>query len=148
MIGSADRSADPNRHDPVAGDLRLIVTQIDGKVRAVLYRPVAPNTSGLDAVVFGSPIGKAPFDSVTDVSDKVTLTAHGGDFELAVPFAALGMTPPAPGTQILGDIGLLRGDGAQTTQRLYWNNQDTGMVSDVPSEARLRPGNWGLWRFE
>lgn len=42
-------------------------------------------------------------------------------------------------------IGLLRGDAVQTTRCLYWNNQATQMVTDVPSEARLSPGNWGEW---
>jgi hypothetical protein len=148
MIG-ADPSADPRRHEPVVGDLRLLVTLVNGKPRAVLYRAVAPTAPSGDGVLFGSPIGQVHFDQVTDVSNRVTLTSDGnGDFEIAVPLALLGLTGLHSGAELLGDIGLLRGDGAQTTQRLYWNNQDTGMVSDVPSEARLRPANWGLWRFK
>ena len=53
-----------------------------------------------------------------------------------------------PGDEILGDLGLLRGNAGQTTQRLYWNNQNAQIVSDVPSEARLSPGNWGLWQIK
>jgi hypothetical protein len=46
-----------------------------------------------------------------------------------------------------GDIGILRGTGAITTQRLYWNNLNTSIATDIPSEARLQPGNWGLWKL-
>jgi sugar lactone lactonase YvrE len=148
MLGLAEK-ADPRRSEPAAGDIRLLVTQINGKTRAVLYCAVAPDAPAAQAVLFSSPIGQAHFDQVLDVTDRVMLKAGGrGDFEIAVPLSTLGLALPQSGQELLGDIGLLRGDGAQTTQRLYWNNQETGMVSDVPTEARLRPANWGLWRFE
>jgi hypothetical protein len=145
MIGNP--AADSHRSAPAAGDLRLLVTQVNDKTRAVLYRPIAPEAPKTEAVVFDSPIGRAHFDQVADISDQVTLAASGtGDFEISVPLAALGLSAPAVGQEFAGDIGLLRGDGAQTIQRLYWNNQDTGLVSDVPGEARLQPGNWGVWK--
>jgi hypothetical protein len=145
MIGNPE--ADHRRRLPEAGDLRLLITRVEGKTRAVLYRPVAPEAPPGAAVVFDSPIGRASFDQVEDISGKVTLAASGtGDFKISVPLAALGLMAPAAGQEFVGDIGLLRGDGAQTTQRLYWNNQDTEMVSDVPGEARLQPGNWGIWK--
>lgn len=68
------------------------------------------------------------------------------DRESLVPLGVLGLRPEKD-VEILGDLGILRGDGAQTTRRIYWNNLDTGLVSDLPSEARLRPSNWGIWRF-
>jgi hypothetical protein len=34
-----------------------------------------------------------------------------------------------------------------TTQRLYWNNLDTAICSDIPSEAKLVPENWARWRI-
>ena len=40
----------------------------------------------------------------------------------------------------LGDLGVPRGQSGQTVQRIYWNNLDTLLVSDLPSEARLQPG--------
>ena len=92
---------------------------------------------------------QAHFDQVLDVTGRVTLKSDGrGAYEIAAPLSLLGLTAPQSGEELPGDLGLLRGDGAQTTQRVYWNNQETGMVSDVPTEARLRPANWGLWRFE
>ena len=49
---------------------------------------------------------------------------------------------------IKADIGVLRGDGMQTTQRVYWSNKGTAITSDVPSEAMLTPNLWGKWVFE
>ncbi len=42
---------------------------------------------------------------------------------------------------------VLRGNRSQTIQRQYWNNLNTAFVSDVPSEARLQPRNWGIWKL-
>ena len=47
-----------------------------------------------------------------------------------------------------GDIGVLVGNGVETSARLYWANDSAGIVSDIPSEAKLVPANWGLWRFQ
>ena len=146
MIG-ADPHADPRRQAPVPGDERLLVTQEAERTRAVLYRAVVPGTTASARVEFASPVGRVDFDQVADVSDQVRLARHGGDVEFSVPLAVLGLSAHS-GDEILGDLGLLRGYAGQTTQRLYWNNQDAQIVSDVPSEARLSPGNWGLWKFQ
>jgi hypothetical protein len=146
MIGTNPK-ADPDRKTPVAGDLRLLVTQVQGKTKAILYRQVVPGTPDAKKVPFSAPWHSINFDSVTDVSDKVQLAADKtGDYEISVPLALLGLNP-TDGTRIKGDIGILRGDGTQTTQRVYWNNKATAIVSDVPSEAELTPALWGIWEF-
>jgi hypothetical protein len=55
---------------------------------------------------------------------------------------------PLTGIRIKGDIGILRGYGKQTIQRIYWANKATAMVSDVRSEAELTPKLWGTWEFD
>jgi hypothetical protein len=107
---------------------------------------VAPDAPKGRDVLYQSPIGRVHFDEVADISGSVVLAGHDGVFEFSVPLGVLGLRPEK-GAEILGDLGILRGDGAQTTRRIYWNNLDTGLVSDLPSEARLRPTNWGVWRF-
>jgi hypothetical protein len=129
------------------GDLRLVVTRVSGQTRAVLYRVAVPGASGNRRVQFESPVGKVVFDEVRDVSDQVRLAGQGGNYELAVPLALLGLTVE-PRREVLGDIGLLRGNGQETVQRVYWNNKGAQIVSDLPSEARLEPVNWGVWRFD
>jgi hypothetical protein len=96
------------------------------------------------------------FDDVEDVSQYLQLTKgtaatstnndSAGDFEFSMPLGVLGLKP-TPGTTLRGDIGLLRGDGLRTTQRVYWFNKATGLVSDLPSEAELTPQLWGTMKF-
>ena len=155
MIGT-NPSAKADRTSPVAGDIRLTVTQVKDpsdkkgvavKTFAVLYRPVAPGTK-TEKVAFSSPWRTINFDSVEDISDKVQLVTDGkGNYEISVPLDVLGLVPK-PGMRIKGDIGVLRGDGTQTVARTYWSNKSTSIVSDVPSEAELTPGVWGIWEFK
>ena len=143
MIG-ANASADANRREPVAGDERLLVTIVKGKPLALLYRAVVPGTK--EPVPFSSPWRTIKIDRVDDLSDQVTLAGADGNYELSVPLAALGLTP-TPGLALKGDIGILRGNGFQTMQRVYWSNKATGITADVPSEAELTPQLWGRWEF-
>ncbi len=130
----------------VEGGERLLVTVVKGKTLAVLYRPHAPGGKS-EPIAFSSPWRTIKMDRVEDVSDKVNLTADGeGDYEISAPLALLNLAPKA-GTTIKGDIGILRGNGFQTLQRVYWSNKATGIVADVPSEAELTPVLWGAWQF-
>jgi hypothetical protein len=145
MIG-ADPAADPKRRDPAAGDLRLLVTLVKGKPVVVLYRPVVPGTK--EPVPFSSPWRTVKIDAVDDVTSQVQFAAgKEGQYEMSIPLAALGLKPKA-GQGVQGDIGILRGDGMQTLQRVYWQNKATGITSDVPSEAALTPALWGRWQFK
>jgi hypothetical protein len=147
MIG-ADPSADPKRRSPVAGDLRLLVTQVKGQPRALIYRPVVPGAPAERKVPFSSPSRTLVFDQVEEVSDQVKLAGDGkGNYEISISLSVLRLKPQ-PGMRIRGDMGILRGDGSQTLSRLYWSNKATGIVSDVPSEAELLPSLWGAWEFQ
>ncbi len=143
MLGT-DANADPQRTAPVAGDLRLLVTQVKGKTRAVLYRAVVPGA--LNPVPFSSPLRTISFDEVRDVSDQVQLAGKNGNYEFSIPLSVLGLRPRA-GETLSGDIGVLRGNGFETTARVYWSNKATSIVSDVPSEAQLTPQLWGKLEF-
>jgi hypothetical protein len=136
--------------DALPGGERLLVARVKGKTTAVLYRPRVPGTA-TEPVPFGSPLRTVTFDRVDDVSPEVQLASHtekdkdGRDvstiYELSVPLALLGLLP-TPAT-LRGDIGLLRGNGFTTMQRVYWYNKATSLVSDIPSEAELLPKLWG-----
>lgn len=155
MIGT-DSSADPKRREPVAGDRRLLISQVKGKTVAVLYEPVSPGSTA-EPVVFGSPLRSIRFARVDVVSDDVALAVRKtpnlkkdssgklveATYELSVPLALLRFTPKA-GASYKFDIGVLRGDGAQTLQRAYWSNKASGLVADIPSEAELTPALWGV----
>jgi len=146
MIGT-NSSSDPQRKTPVAGDVRLLVTLIKGKPKALLYRAVVPGTKAADQVPFSSPSRTITLDNVQDITSQVEFAAgNNGDFEISVPLSLLNLKPVA-GMSVKGDIGILRGDGMQTLSRVYWSNKATAIVSDVPSEAEFTPNLWGMWKF-
>jgi len=143
LVLGADPAADPKREKPAAGDVRLIVTRSKDKTVAALYRAVVPGTS--NPLPFSSPWRTVTIDRVDDVSADVKLASEkGGLYELSIPLATLGLKP---GREIRGDVGLLRGNGFQTLQRVYWQNKATGLTADVPGEAMLTPRLWGRWVF-
>ena len=139
MLGT-NPDADPHRQLPVAGDIRLLVTRINGSAKAMLYRAVSDGTGG--QAMFSSPLRTVTFGDVRDVSAVVDLAGTNGNFEYRIPLAALGLDD-LPGSTLSGDLGVLRGAGGVTVQRTYWQNKAAGLVSDIPSEAELQPGLWG-----
>jgi hypothetical protein len=150
MLGT-DPKANDKRVNPVEGDLRLLVTIVKNKPLALLYKPVVPGTK--ESVPFASPWRTITIDRVDTVSDKLQLAgdkmqpnSNTSNFEFSIPLETLGLKVE-PGMVIKGDIGLLRGNGFQTLQRVYWANKATGITADVPSEAMLTPQLWGKWQF-
>ena len=61
-----------------------------------------------------------------------------------IPLTDLGIDPAKP-IDLKGIIGVIFSDpsGTNRASRLYWHSKSTGLVSDVPSEAKLTPANWG-----
>lgn len=129
------------------GGERLLVTMLRGKPTAVLYRLKVPGTPPERRVAFSSPTRTVVFDAVEDVSRHVELASENGHFEFSFSLRQLGLDPK-PGKSIRADLGVLRGRQGQTTERAYWSNQATAIVTDVPSEAQLVPNAWGQWRFQ
>lgn len=146
MIG-ADPKADPKRTKAAGGDLRLLVTIVKDKPLALLYRAVVPGTEDKARVPFSSPWRTIHFDRVDDVTAQLQFAAKDGTFEFSIPLATLGLLAES-GVTLKGDLGVLRGSGSETTQRVYWSNKATGITADVPSEAELTPQLWGSFRFE
>lgn len=144
-----------------AGDKRLLLALAPGgkKMLAALFEPVVPGTKPEAKIPFSSPWRTITFDKVEDIAAKVKLARKtvsekdaAGDvlrveqIEASIPLSLLGITPRV-GLTLRGDVGILRGQGSETTQRLYWSNKQTGLMSDVPGEAMLSPGSWGEWQF-
>ena len=154
MIGAA--GADPERSRPVAGDLRLLVNRVNVKPVGVLYRPV-DSVAKTKPIQYTSAVRSVRIDSVEDISADVQLAYDAvkdeqgrileATYEFSVPLSRLGLHP-VDGQRIKGDLGILRGDGVKTLQRLYWSHKASGLVSDTPSEAELTPHLWGTFTFK
>ncbi|RYD82496.1 MAG: hypothetical protein EOP84_09310 [Verrucomicrobiaceae bacterium] len=135
--------------ESIAGGLRLLVSEVDGKPVAVVFQPKDPQRTG-EPVEYTSNIGTqktVKMDRVELVTDQVELGSDGkGNYELSVPWSVLRLNAPPQG-KLRGDLGLLRGNGTQTLQRVYWRNKASGIVSDLASEAELEPKRWGEVEF-
>ncbi|MBM4038219.1 MAG: hypothetical protein FJ290_06855 [Planctomycetes bacterium] len=165
---------------PRAGDLRLLITELDGKPRAVLYRPVSvvggaslprdPSSRAGDGPPTRPGPAKRPFtfdafegagrpNAVTmdevrladEVKAAIAKGSGGYLVEAAIPWALLGVVGGASLPRAEGriDFGVLFSDprGTATALRACWHNRDTNITSDIPTEARLQPANWGAFRL-
>jgi hypothetical protein len=140
-----DPGADPKRADAVPGDLRLVISVLDGKPAAVLYRW---KTAGEKRPqTFTCPWRQYTVEDVR-VLDDATVTinrrADGYAVEAAVPLATLGFDPQ-PGKTYRLDLGAIFSDatGTNRAMRMYWANKATGLVNDVPGEIMPAPNLWG-----
>ncbi len=132
-----------------AGDMRLLITQFEGKTTAVLYRPISTvkQPENFDAFEGAGRDNTVRMDEVrlaTEVTAKITTRADGYLVEAVIPWSLIGATPKADSTY-RADFGVLFSDptGQTTAVRSYWSNKDTNIVVDIPTEAKLQPGNWG-----
>jgi len=143
---------DPKRSDAAEGDIRLSFTMVGGRPAAILYDYVVPGTPKEARLPFSSPWRTLYMDRVAILAEaKVAVERKGDRFvlEAAVPLAALHLDP-AKTPIIRGDVGRVLSDqtGTRAVDRVYWANQNTKIMSDVPSEARLQPNLWGTLEFE
>ncbi|MCH7725454.1 MAG: hypothetical protein IH991_03070 [Planctomycetes bacterium] len=149
MIG-ADANAHPKRKQPVAGDMRLLLTRAEGKPSAVLYRAISPDAPADRGWSVSTPAGgTTKFDEVIELRN-VKMAYSGNDnfymLEAAIPLKQLGIRP-LPGLLLKMDWGVISTDGYKTTGRNYWADRTAVGVTDEPTEARLAPDLWGTIRF-
>jgi hypothetical protein len=147
----ADTAADPRRAKPVPGDVRVLFSVMDGQPVCVVYEAVVRDGERAPRM-FTSPTGAEPFDRVALVKDaQVAIVVKGDGYvvEAAVPLAAVKFAPK-PQALHRGDVGVILADsgGSRNVLRVDYANKDTAIVNDIPSEARLEPGKWGIVRVE
>ncbi len=138
--------AGANRKQPWAGDIRIAIAPSEDGAIVMLYQPVVDGHTG-PRELFVSPVGRvemARVERIVDAKVAVAITADGYDLEAAIPLDKLGWEFPVSRTT-RGDVGILFSDdtGTKCMLRRYWSNRNTNMVADLPSEARLQPGEWG-----
>jgi hypothetical protein len=133
---------------PGRGPIRLLGAPIGGKPTAVYWQAEAETKENATTYMVGNnPENAADFDVVKRLDD-VTVKAETGlnayTALIRVPLRNMGLDPKA-GAKLTGQVGVIFSDpsGKNRAARLYWHNKNTGLVSDVPSEARLTPAEWG-----
>ncbi|MBA4191356.1 MAG: hypothetical protein C0467_25530 [Planctomycetaceae bacterium] len=151
MLGT-DPAADGTRQGPTRGDVRVLITVVDGKPQVVLYQAVAPGGAAGDAWETSTPAaGTTKFDRVVRFPEAVVavrLTNGGGyTVEAVLPLATLGLKP-ADGVHLRFDWGVQStDDGASAKRRAYWSNVLANGTTDEAIEARLEPHLWGTLAF-
>jgi len=141
-----------DKAEPVEGDQRIVIANLNGKPTAVLMRPFDRKAAKTEGVNYHSPVTDKFFARVKLLERaKITVEAGGGKYvvEAVIPWNDLNMEPQQ-GMSIRGDVGFILSDAAGTTNtaRVYWSNKDTNLVSDLPFEAWLKPAQWAIMRFE
>ncbi len=147
-----DPAAPPARRTAAPGDIRLSIAPFNGTPLAVLYRYRLTDKSGANPVEFASPWRSERVDDLRRLEGaalKVQIMEGGYRLEAAIPLADLNLNLNQP-LSLRGDFGVIYGDrqGTVNLSRIYWSNQATGLVNDVPGETMLAPELWGAIKFE
>jgi hypothetical protein len=133
---------------PGRGAIRLFTAPLAGKPVAAYWQAKAEAAdNAVTYMVANNPANAASFDLVKRIDNATVKTAVGFNAYtvlVRVPLAELGLNA-ALGQDVKGQAGVIYSDpsGTRRAARLYWHNKNTGLVSDVPSEARLEPRHWG-----
>ncbi len=150
---ACDINLSPSRNSGAAvdGDLRVVMSVMDGEGVAVLMKQVSSAIKKPQS--YTSPVMTLPFDYVAIMEDAevaIGKDEQNGSYvlEAKLPLSSLGLNIKA-GDSITGDVGIIVSDesGTYNKARVYYYNKHTGLVSDMPSEARLYPEEWGKVTF-
>lgn len=129
------------------GDVRVLVGPISGQTRALVMREKASGAAAEAKRTYSSPVSTRVFDSVVldgRVKTSASMTGNGVRVVAEIPWAIVG-AKGASGVALKGDVGFLSSDaaGEHTMLRTYFFSKNTGLVSDIPMEAKLMCESWG-----
>ncbi|NNM88179.1 MAG: hypothetical protein HKL95_06640, partial [Phycisphaerae bacterium] len=140
MLGT-NPHANVHRRKAGLGDIRLLLSVFQGKPIAVLYKPVTRHPKHPVTLL------AATIDQIKQLTNaKVAYHRYKGYYTLTarVPLADLGLVHNT-GQTLRGDVGVIYADqtGRNRILRLYYYNHHTKIISDLTTEATLRPRYWG-----
>jgi hypothetical protein len=138
---------------PVDGDFRLLAAPFGDGAAAVLMRQISSAAPAGAAYEYSSPVTTVRFAEVRRLAEVPAVKRDADGYvtvRLDVPWASLGMSAPAPDAMMRGDAGFIlsNADGTLDAARIYRSNKNTGLVSDMPGEARLEPRGWSEVKFK
>lgn len=133
---------------PGRGPIRLLAAAVGGKPTAIYWQEKAEAEENAMTYAVGNNVANATKFAVVRRLDKATVQVDKSfnvyTCLVTVPLSDLGLSP-AGAEGLTGVVGVVYSNpaGDNRASRLYWHNKKTGLVSDVPSEARLTPKEWG-----
>ncbi|WAC19503.1 hypothetical protein OVA24_19955 [Luteolibacter sp. SL250] len=138
---------------PGRGPIRILGATVSGKDTVAYWqrkadKPENPTTY----VVSNNEANAQQFDVVKRLPDaklSVKPGMRGYSALMTIPLSDLGIDP-TQAADLKGIIGVIFSDpsGTNRAARLYWHSKSTGLVSDVPSESKLTPSQWGPVRLQ
>jgi len=138
---------------PGRGPVRVLGASTGGKDNVVYWQAKADKKDNATTyVVANNEANAQSFDVVKRLPSAkiaVAIGNRGYSVLLRIPLQDLGIDPTKV-ADIKGITGVIFSDpsGTNRASRLYWHDKSTGLVSDVPSEARLNAARWGTLRFQ
>jgi hypothetical protein len=130
------------------GPIRLLAASVGGKPTAVYWQSESETEENATTYAVGNNVANATRFAVVRRLDGASVKIDKGfnayTCLVTVPLSELGINP-AMAEGLTGVVGVVYSNpaGDNRASRLYWHNKKTGLVSDVPSEARLTPAEWG-----
>ena len=143
LLFTAGDGCDLQISSPKLGRCRYLFTVFEGEPVAIRFQFDAK--AGDKAVTYKSGVLETRVGVVEKLDVKPTITRGKNSYELevALPWSVLEITPRT-GEKIPCELGVIRSNAAGTraVSRDYWHSGESGMVSDVPTEARPTD-KWG-----
>ncbi|PTX99600.1 hypothetical protein DB346_17365 [Verrucomicrobia bacterium LW23] len=133
---------------PGRGPIRVLVSPIGGKAEVTYWQSKSDKPENPTTYVVANNEGNAQKFDVVKRLEKAKVEVAKGENKytvlLTIPLAELGIDLKTT-SELKGLVGVIFSDpsGTNRASRLYWKDKTTGMVSDVPSEAKLDARNWG-----
>jgi hypothetical protein len=133
---------------PGRGPIRILSAPVGGQNTVAYWQKTAPQQDNPTVYAVGNNMTNAQRFDVVKRLDNAHISVQRSDNAysvlLTIPLVDLGLDA-AKTREIKGIIGVIFSDpaGQNRASRLYWHDKNTGLVSDVPSEASLNTNNWG-----
>ncbi len=133
---------------PGRGTVRLLAAPVGGQNTVVYWQSKADTKDNPTTYVVANNQANAQTFDIVKRLEKAKLTVkvgqRGYSVLMVVPMAELGINP-AEVEELKGIIGVIYSDpsGTNRASRIYWHDKTTGLVSDIPTEAAVRPAKWG-----
>ncbi len=137
---------------PGRGDIRLLTAPMAGKDTAIYWQKKAPAKENPFTYMVGNNASNAQAFDVVRLAPNVKVQSargiNGYSVLVTIPLTELGIdlnTMPS----LQGIVGVIFSDpsGTNRAMRLYWHDKSTGLVSDVPSEAKIETARFGTIKF-
>ena len=146
---ATDPKLPTGRTQPAPGDQRFVIAMLQGKPVVVRYEYAVSSTK--EPAKFASPTGVATVDRITVLKQAHVTVDRNAQRVLVVmhlPWTSLGLAGP-PTVSLRGDVGVILSDstGTRAVARHYYFDHGSQVVSDLPSEVRINPSQWGILQF-